>query len=186
MAIICGYCVAVFVSIICRDVKNRETERIKRSKANDRLKGESEMQGIILWTAANAAVSLSVMLLMLYLYSKAANLGRQQIGFSVCQMKMRRGIHRHIYGINIFYGGKSYFKVITKKEYTELCMNRTGKVYAYVREFPNRLLNPDFEKYEFSLQELDWHERDKKRCFGCFIFMLIALESVICMIALEA
>ena len=143
------------------------------------------MQGIILWTVANVAVSLSVMLLMLYLYSKAVNLGWQQIGFSVCQMKMRRGIRCHIYGINIFYGGQAYFKVITKKEYTGLCINRTGKVYAYVREFPNRLLNPDFEKYEFLPQELDWHERDKKRGFGCFIFMLMALESIICMIALE-
>lgn len=142
------------------------------------------MKGIILWTVANVAVSLSVMRLMLYSYSKAINLGWQQIGFSLCRMKMRRGIRRRIYGINIFYGGQTYFKGITKKEYTELCMNRAGKVYAYVREFPNRLLNLDLEKFEFSLQELDWHERDKKRCFGCFIFMLITLESIICMIAL--
>ena len=156
--------------IICRDVKNLETEKIKKSKANDRLKGESEMQGIILWTVANVVISLSVMLLMLYLYSKAVNLGWQQIGFSLCRMKIRCGIRRHIYGINIFYGGQAYFKVITKNEYTELCKNRTGKVYAYVREFPNQLLNPDFEKYEFLLQKLDWHERDKKRCFWKFHF----------------
>lgn len=143
------------------------------------------MKGIILWTVANMVVSLSVMLIMLYLYSKVAILGWREIGFSVCRMKMRRGIHRCIYGMNIFYNGQAFFKAITKKEYTELCMNKTGKVYAYTREFPNRFLNPDFEKYEFSLQKLDWHERDKKRCFGGFLFMLIAIESVICMIALE-
>lgn len=144
------------------------------------------MKGIILWTAANVAVSLSVLFLMLYLYSKAANLGWQQISFSVCRIKMRRGIWRCIYGINIFYCGGAYFKGITKKEYMELCLNRTGKMYAYVREFSKWYLNPDFEKFEFSLRELDWHERDKKRCFGCFLFMLIIWESIICMIALEA
>lgn len=143
------------------------------------------LKGIIPWTVANVAVSLSVMLLMLYLYSKAVTQGWQRIGFSVCRMKMRRGIRRCIYGMNIFYDGQAFFKVITKEEYTELCVNKTGKVYAYIRKFPNRFLNPDFEKYEFSLQELDWHERDKKRCFGGFLFMLIAIESVICMIALE-
>lgn len=76
--------------------------------------------------------------------------------------------------------------VITEKEYTGLCMNSTGEIYVYVRQFPNQFLNPGFEKYEFSFQELDWHERDVKRCFKAFLFMLITFEAIICMIAMEA
>lgn len=117
------------------------------------------MTGIMIWTVANVVFSLSVMFIMIYLYGKAVDQGWQKTSFSLSRIKMRRGIRRCMYGITICYGGKACF---------------------------NQFLNPDFEKYEFSFQELDWHERDKKRCFKTFLFMLITFESILCMIAFEA
>ena len=65
----------------------------------------------------------------------------------------------------------------------ELRKNETGKTCVYIREFPARFLNPNFEKYDFSLQEIDWHERDRKNCLKTFVFIFIVLEAIICMMA---
>ncbi len=47
-------------------------------------------------------------------------------------------------------------------------------------------MNPDFEKYDFSLGEVDWHKRDRKKCLKSSLYMFVMLEAIIWMIALEA
>ena len=72
-----------------------------------------------------------------------------------------------------------------KRDYTELRKNEMGKTYVYVREFPSRFLNPNFEKYDFSLREVDWYKRDRKSSLKSSLYMFVMLEAIIWMIALE-
>lgn len=146
------------------------------------------MKEIILWTVINMAINLTILCITAISFSKATNLGWQEIGFSVRRVRRRRrrlGFQSYIYCMDIFYQEAAYLMVITKKEYAELLMNPTGHTMAYVREFPNRFLNPDLEKYVFSLQELDWGKKDRRRCLKAFVTMFIAMEAIICMIVFE-
>ena len=70
---------------------------------------------------------------------------------------------------------------MTKEEY-EALLGRQRRLF-YVREFPNRLLNPDFEKYEFSLQETDWSRGDNRRCRKGFLTVFLSLEVILSLIA---
>lgn len=87
--------------------------------------------------------------------------------------------------MHIYYEGEAYLLVISKRDYTELRKNEMGKTYVYVREFPSRFLNPNFEKYDFSLREVDWHKRDRKSSLKSYLYMFVMLEAIIGMIALE-
>lgn len=148
---------------------------------------EDIMKGIVIWTLINMAESLSVAFNMMALCRKAVSLGWQETGFSLSLIKLRRGriFDPYLYGVNFYYGGAAYFMVVKKEEYARLLTNRTGKLMAYVREFPAWYLNPNFEKCEFSLHEVDWWKRDRKKCIGGGIYMFIALEALTVMMALQ-
>ena len=57
-----------------------------------------------------------------------------------------------------YYRGTTYFMRVKREEYARLRTNRIGKLMTYIREFPAWYLNPDFEKFEFSLREVDWEK----------------------------
>ncbi len=142
------------------------------------------MKDIIIWTVINVAVNLSIVAIVAALFKKGVNLGWKEVGFSVKQMRQWRSL-RPYYVMNIYYRGEAYILVISKKDYRELRKNETGKTYVYIREFPARFLNPNFEKYDFSLREVDWHERDRKNCLKTFLFIVTVFEAIICMIAFD-
>ncbi len=142
------------------------------------------MKDIIIWTVINVAVNLSIVAIVAALFKKGVNLGWKEVGFSVKQMRQWRSL-RPYYVMNIYYRGEAYILVISKKDYRELRKNETGKTYVYIREFPARFLNPNFEKYDFSLWEVDWHERDRKNCLKTFLFIVTVFEAIICMIAFD-
>lgn len=143
------------------------------------------MKDIIIWTLANVAVNLSILVIVAMLFRKGVNLGWKEVGFSVRQLRQRRSL-RPYYVMHIYYEGEAYLLVISKRDYTELRKNETGKTYVYVREFPSRFLNPDFEKYDFSLRKVDWHKRDRKKCLKSSLYMFVMLEAIMWMITLEA
>lgn len=143
------------------------------------------MKGIIIWTLINLAVNLSIIVVEAILFRKGINQGWKEVGFSLNQIRNRRSL-RPYYVMHIYYGGDVYPMVIRKKDYAELRKDKTGKAFVYVREFPSWFLNPNFSKYDFSLQEVDWHERDRRKCLWSFFYTFIALEAIILMIALQA
>ena len=142
------------------------------------------MKDIIVWTVINIVVNLVIVAIVATLFKKGVNLGWKEVGFSVKQIRQWRSL-RPYYVMNIYYKAEAYLLVISKKDYMELRKNGTGKTYVYIREFPAWFLNPNFEKYDFSLWEVDWHERDRKSCLKTFLFIFIVLEALIFMFALE-
>lgn len=75
--------------------------------------------------------------------------------------------------------------VISREDYQELSQNQQGSLMVYTREFRKRYLNPDFEKYEFSLREVDWNDRDKRKCLKSVISSFIIIECWICMLVFQ-
>lgn len=142
------------------------------------------MKGIIIWTLINLAVDLSMVALEAILFRKGVNQGWKEAGFSLNQIRNRRGL-RPYYIMHIYYGENVYPIVIKDKDYAELRKNKTGRASVYVREFPAWFLNPNLSRYDFSLQEVDWHERDRKNCLKTFLYIFIVFEAIICMIAFE-
>ncbi len=82
-------------------------------------------------------------------------------------------------------GRKSNSSLIKNKDYAELRKNKTRKTFVYVSEYPAWFMNPNFNKYDFSLQEEDWHERDRGKRPWSFLYIFIALEAIIIMITLQ-
>nr|WP_296437994.1 hypothetical protein [uncultured Acetatifactor sp.] len=142
------------------------------------------MKSIIIWTLINLASNLIIVEIEAILFRKSVNRGWKEVGFSLDQIRNRHGL-RPYYIMHIYYGGDVYPMVIKKKDYAELRKNKTGKAYVYVREYPAWFMNPNFNKYDFSLQEVDWHERDRINCLKAFLYIFIVFEAIICMIAFE-
>lgn len=145
------------------------------------------MKLLITGTVLNLCVNLLLLCVVWRLYRRSRNLGRQQVLFKAGQIRARGRFRRmtrpYLYRIDISYNGSTQSVLATKEEYEELLRNRTGSAMVYVREFPARFLNPDFEKYEFSFQETDWRRRDKSRCLKGFLAVFVPLELIIFMIA---
>lgn len=142
------------------------------------------MKSIIIWTLINLVFSLTIVAIEAILFKKGVNRGWKEVGFSLDQIRNRHGL-RPYYIIKIYYGGDVYPMVIKNKDYAELRKNKTGKTFVYVREYPAWFLNPNFNKYDFSLQEVDWHERDRGKRPWSFFYIFIVLEAIIIMIALQ-
>lgn len=92
------------------------------------------VKDIIIWTLANVAVNLSILVIVAMLFRKGVNLGWKEVGFSVRQLRQRRSL-RPYYVMHIYYKGEAYLLVISKRDYTELRKNETGKAYVYVGDF---------------------------------------------------
>ncbi len=143
------------------------------------------MKLLITGTAINLLFNLLLFAWEKKLYSQAVNLGWQQADFQAEQIQVqgrrRRRTMPYLYGVRICFRGGCYFFRVTKEEY-EALLGRQRRLF-YVREFPNRLLNPDFEKYEFSLQETDWSRGDNRRCRKGFLTVFLSLEVILSLIA---
>ena len=136
-------------------------------------------------------VNLLINLFLLYLVRKACrqavNLGWQQADFRAERLKVRNYRRRirapYLYRVNLSFRGRRYFVTVSKEEYEELLLNRTGRAMFYVREFPGRWKGPDFEKYEFSLRETDWDRQDRGRCLKGVLTVFVPLELILGIVA---
>lgn len=146
------------------------------------------MRLLILGTMINSGVNLIFLSVMWSLYRRSRNLGWQQAAFRVERIRVRRHWRRtarpYLYRVDIDYQGSRQFVMATEEEYEELLRNRTGDVMVYVREFSNRLLSPNLEKYEFSLRAVKWGTKDKRRCLKGFLVVFLSLEAILCMVLL--
>lgn len=146
------------------------------------------MKLLIFGTMINSGVNLIFLSVMWSLYRRSRNLGWQQASFRVERIRVRwhwrRMVRPYLYRVDIGYQGSRQFVMATEEEYEELLRNRTGSVMVYVREFPNRLLSPDLEKYEFSLRAVEWGTKDKRRCLKGFLVVFFSLEAILCMVLL--
>ncbi len=143
------------------------------------------MKYIITWTVINVVVNLAIIAIVATLFRKGVNLGWKEVGFSVKRVRQWRSL-RPYYIMNIYFKGEAYILAISKKDYRELRENETGRTYVYIREFPAWFLNPNFSKYDFLLQEVDWYERDRKNCLKTFLFIFLVFEALICIFVLDA
>lgn len=139
---------------------------------------------LVFWTAVNLAINFGLYAIMLRLYGMATDLGQHTVGFHVIHIQPRR---RRI-GYDILCIHHETYKgalVLSKDEQETINNNRTGYVRVYVRQFPSRLLSPNLETYEFSLQKQDWEARDRKICRRMFWFLFLAMETIILMIGFQ-
>lgn len=133
---------------------------------------------IVACTLVNLLASLLFHLIILGMYKQHESLGWQKIGFRVRTYRLHRR-RSNIYIMDIYFRGSEYMRTISREDYIELSRSEEGSMMAYVREFRKRYLNPDFQKYEFSLKEVDWHTNDRKKCLKSLIFMFTVFEILI-------
>ena len=138
-------------------------------------------------TGVNLFFNLFLLCIVRLLYGQSRNLGWQKAEFRAERIKVRRYRRRrrtpYIYRADIVFRGGRYMLSVTTEAYEALCGNRTGSGMFYVREFPVRFLNPDFEKYEFSLGETDWSREDRRKCRKGFLAVFVPLELMLCILA---
>lgn len=145
------------------------------------------MNLFITGTAVNLLVNLFFFYLVRKACGQAVNLGWQQADFRAERLKVRNYRRRirtpYLYRVNLCFRGSHYSVSVSKEEYEELLLNRTGRAMFYVREFSGRFLLPDFDQYEFSLRETDWDRQDRGRCLKGVLTVFAPLELILGIIA---
>lgn len=139
---------------------------------------------MVVWTLINLLVNLFLCLILMGMYKQHESLGWQKIRFGVRTYRLHRR-RRNIYIMDIHFRGSEYMRAISKEDYIELSRNQEGSIMVYVREFRKRYLNPDFEKYEFSLQEVDWNKKDRRKCIKNLIASFTVFEFLIYIIIFQ-
>lgn len=139
---------------------------------------------IAVCTLINLLANLLLYFILLGMYRQHESLGWQKIRFRVRTYRLHRR-RRNIYIMDIYFRGSEYMRTISKEEYIELSRNQEGSIMAYVREFRKIYLNPDFEKYEFSLQEIDWNQKDRSKCLKSLIASFMVFEFLICIMIFQ-
>lgn len=144
----------------------------------------------LFWTGTmvNLGANLLLWRMSLLLYGRSKDLGRQKAAFTAERIRVRERWRKlktpWLYRVEIRFRGCRQILMVTEAEYEALLHHPTGETFLYVREFASRLLNPDLEKYAFSLKDPDWEQQDRRRCRICFLLLAAFLEALLAMIAL--
>lgn len=139
---------------------------------------------ITVCTAVNLGVNMLLYFIMLWMYRQYRSLGWQEVGYKVGKRRMHRS-WRIVYFMQIYFRGSKYIMTVSRREYEELYGIMSDSTMVYVREFREKYLNPDLEKYEFSLHKVDWDERDKRKGRGCLYGMSLIFEILICILVFQ-
>ena len=140
------------------------------------------MEKIWIIAIIDATVIYLASRLLLRLYGRAVDIGRQEISYQVIARRthgLGTILKRYVY---ILYGkcrGKDVETVLTEEEYQRLKGGSGSTTYVYVRQYPSKWLNPRFSEYDISVSEPDWKERDRKSVFKGFLFLLIVTEFIL-------
>jgi len=87
--------------------------------------------------------------------------------------------------VNVRFRDAVFGKLVTEREYLKICESQPENLEVYIREFTHPLCSPDLQKYEFSLREIDWHRRDRKRCAKLFLVVFGVWEAWILLMILQ-
>lgn len=146
------------------------------------------MNSVLIWSMVNLLLSVAISAMVYIMSRHSQNLGKQQVPFRAERIK-RSGKGRagqpYLYMVHIQFKDTAFSRLVTEEEYQSICRNSCGTVEVYIREFIHVLCSPDWQKYEFSLTEKDWYQQDRNRCGKLFLFIFIAWEILILLLALQ-
>ena len=133
------------------------------------------METIILVTFSNIIFAFVLSGFILHFSRKYTDIRRHEIPCQIIARKTRgrKSMFKdYVFFLYGRYNNTNVELVLSSQEYADL--KDKDSVYVYIREYKHKWMNPNFSKYDISIAEPDWDEKDKKSVIkGVSIFVLL-------------
>ena len=146
------------------------------------------MGNVLSLSIGNLLLSAAVSAMVYGMSRHFRNLGKKQVPFRAERIKRKgkgKALQPYLYRVHVRFKDSDFCQLVTEEEYRDKCGIPDGNLEVYIREFSHVLCSPDWQKYEFSLTETDWHYRDWNRCSRLFVFIFAVWEILILLLAFQ-
>lgn len=121
----------------------------------------------------------SIMGFIFYKVSKKfEDLGKHKVKYTKSSVFSRRTL-QFTYYLKFVYDNQEISQSISKNVFDRLF--EEGEIEVYIRKYNNIMNSPNFNKYEISLDEVDWKKKDVKSYVIATIFFILVAEFVAAM-----